>query len=80
MQSFMDRLHEAEQREQGAKNESERQAQYMKVIFIFVKKRNSKNRYTFWLKGRCELEPGFCLVFHPVQNLHYLKSSGSLVI
>ena len=32
----MDRLHEAEQREQGSKNENERQAQYMKVRMISI--------------------------------------------
>ena len=73
MQSFMDRLHEAEQREQGAKNESERQAQYMKVIFIFVKKRNSKNHYTFWLKGRMWIGTRLLLSFSSGPKLALFK-------
>ena len=36
--------------------------------------------FTFCLKRRMCFETGLCLVFYPVQNIHFLMSSESLVI
>ena len=47
------------------------------ILFMYFQIANSRET---WRKGRMCIETGLCPVFYPVQKLHFLTSSESLVI